>query len=81
MITEVTGPSRQRREPPCPIKFDEPVSPEQRSGVHAVSDRDLVDAYAMNLAYEIHADDLGFGYRFIAAGLADAGHELSERRV
>ena len=48
---------------------------------HPVSDRDLVDAYAMNAAFEIHADDPGFGYRFIADELADAGHVLSERRV
>ena len=48
---------------------------------HPVSDRDLVDAYAMNAAYEIHAEDLGLGYRFIADELADAGHALSERRV
>lgn len=48
---------------------------------HPVSDRDLVDAYAMNAAYEIHADDPGLGYRFIADELAAAGHALSERRV
>lgn len=48
---------------------------------HPVSDRDLVDAYAMNAAYEIHAEDPGLGYRFIADELAAAGHVLSERRV
>lgn len=48
---------------------------------HPVSERDLVDAYAMNTAHEIHADDPGFGYRFIADELTDAGHEVSERRV
>lgn len=48
---------------------------------HPVSDRDLVDAYAMNAAYEIHAEDPALGYRFIADELADAGHALSERRV
>ena len=46
-----------------------------------VSQRDLVDAYAMNAAFDIHADDPGFGYRFIADELAAAGHVLSERRV
>ncbi len=46
-----------------------------------VSARDLVDAYAMHAAYEVHADDPGFGYRFIADELAAAGHDLSERRV
>ena len=46
-----------------------------------VSERDLVDAYAMDAAYKIHADDPGFGYRFIADELADAGHAVSERRV
>ena len=46
-----------------------------------VSDRELVDAYATNAAFEVHAEDPGFGYRFIADELADAGHEVSERRV
>ncbi len=46
-----------------------------------VSERGLVDAYAMNATYEIHADDPGFGYRFIADELAEAGHTVSERRV
>ena len=46
-----------------------------------VCDRDLVDAYATNAAFEVHRDDPGFGYRFIADELADAGHEVSERRV
>jgi len=46
-----------------------------------VSERDTVDAYATNAAYEIHRDDPGFGYRFIADELADAGHKVSERRV
>jgi transposase InsO family protein len=46
-----------------------------------VSERDLVDAYAMNAAFEVHAEDPGFGYRFIADELADAGHAVSERRV
>ena len=46
-----------------------------------VSQRDLVDAYAMNAAFDIHADDPGFGYRFIADELAATGHVLSERRV
>lgn len=46
-----------------------------------VSGRDLVDAYAMNAAFEVHRDDPGFGYRFIADELAAAGHEVSERRV
>ena len=46
-----------------------------------VSERDLVDAYALNAAWEVHADDPGFGYRFIADELADAGHVVSERRV
>ncbi len=46
-----------------------------------VSDRDLVDAYATNAAFDVHTDDPGFGYRFIADELADAGHGISERRV
>ena len=48
---------------------------------HPVSERDLVDAYATNAAHEVHRDDPGFGYRFIADELAEAGHEVSERRV
>jgi transposase InsO family protein len=48
---------------------------------HPVSERDLVDAYATNAAFEVHPDDPGFGYRFIADELASAGHQLSERRV
>jgi len=48
---------------------------------HPVSDRDLVDAYATNAARDVHADDPGFGYRFIADELAAAGHRVSERRV
>ena len=46
-----------------------------------VSERDLVDAYATNAAFEVHRDDQGFGYRFIADELIDAGHDVSERRV
>jgi len=46
-----------------------------------VSERDLVDAYATNAAFGVHADDPGFGYRFIADELTDAGHRVSERRV
>jgi hypothetical protein len=46
-----------------------------------VSDRDLVDAYATNAAFDVHADDPGFGYRFIADELAETGHRVSERRV
>lgn len=48
---------------------------------HPVGERDLVDAYATNAAFEVHRDDPGFGYRFIADELAEAGHEMSERRV
>jgi len=48
---------------------------------HPVSERDLVDAYATNAALEVHREDPGFGYRFIADELADAGHAVSERRV
>ncbi len=34
-----------------------------------------------NAALEVHRDDPGFGYRFIADELTDAGHDISERRV
>ncbi len=46
-----------------------------------VSQRELADAYATHAAHEVHADDPGFGYRFIADELAEAGHAVSERRV
>lgn len=46
-----------------------------------VSDRDLDEAYLINAALDIHADDPEFGYRFIADELAAAGHVVSERRV
>lgn len=49
--------------------------------VAPVSEHDLVDAYATNAAVEVHADDPGFGYRFIADEVIDAGHDVSERRV
>ncbi len=44
-------------------------------------ERDLVDAYATNTAFVVQRDEPGFGYRFITDELADAGHEVSERRV
>lgn len=46
-----------------------------------VSDRDWDDAHVTNAIVDVHADDPEFGYRFIADELADAGHEVSERRV
>jgi len=46
-----------------------------------VSARDLVDAYATNAAIDAHGDDPEFGYRLISDELADAGHQVSERRV
>ena len=46
-----------------------------------VCDRDLVDAYATNAAFEVHRDDPGFGYRFIADELADQGVQASRNRV
>jgi putative transposase len=46
-----------------------------------VCNRDLVDAYAINAAFNVHADDPGLGYRFTADELTDAGHQVSERRV
>ena len=45
-----------------------------------VSERDLVDAYAMNAAFEVHRDDPGFGYRFIADELAAAGRSAPKHR-
>ena len=46
-----------------------------------VSTRDLDDAYLTHAARAIHADDPGFGYRFVADELSAAGHRASERRV
>lgn len=45
------------------------------------SDRDYDEAYLINAAVDIHADDPMFGYRFIADELQVAGHEVGERRV
>lgn len=45
------------------------------------SDRDLDEAYLINAAIDIHADDPMFGYRFIADELTAAGHVIGERRV
>ena len=39
------------------------------------------DAYLINAALDVHADDPEFGYRFVADELAAAGHAASERRV
>ena len=42
-----------------------------------VSQRDWDDAHLINAAYDIHADDPAFGYRFIA----DELRERASRRV
>ena len=46
-----------------------------------VSQRDWDEAHLINAAIDIHDDDPAFGYRFISDELADAGFEVSERRV
>ncbi|GAB2960519.1 hypothetical protein GCM10017788_60000 [Amycolatopsis acidiphila] len=46
-----------------------------------VSQRDWDDAHLINVALEIHADDPGDGYRFIADELAACGFTASENRV
>jgi len=46
-----------------------------------VSDRDVQEAYLINVAYDIHTDDPEFGHRLIADELQEAGHQVSERRV
>jgi len=46
-----------------------------------VSHRDWDDAHLINAAVDIHADDPGYGYRFIADELADHGIAASENRV
>lgn len=46
-----------------------------------VSQRDWDEAHLVNAARDVHADDPGFGYRFIADELASQGFTASERRV
>jgi transposase InsO family protein len=46
-----------------------------------VSQRDWDDAHLINAAYDIHADDPAFGYRFIADELADRGVRAGRNRV
>ena len=45
-----------------------------------VSDRDLEDAYLTNVSIDAHDDDPEVGYRFLAAELERAGHDVGERR-
>jgi len=46
-----------------------------------VSQRDWDNAHLLNLAIDIHADDPGFGYRFIADELPARGISAGENRV
>ncbi len=46
-----------------------------------VSQRDWDDAHLIDAAIGIHADDPGYGYRFIADELAELGYPASENRV
>ena len=46
-----------------------------------VTQRDWDDAHLINAAYDIHADDPAFGYRFIADELPGRGITASENRV
>ncbi|WP_433018181.1 IS3 family transposase [Kribbella sp. CA-294648] len=46
-----------------------------------VTQRDFDNAFLINAARDIHADDPAFGYRFIADELTDQGHKVSENRV
>jgi putative transposase len=43
--------------------------------------RDLADAYLVNELVDLHRDDPPFGYRFLADGVKDRGHRVSETRV
>jgi hypothetical protein len=45
-----------------------------------VSQRDWDDAHLIDAAGDIHADDPGYGYRFIADELAELGIVASENR-
>jgi transposase InsO family protein len=46
-----------------------------------VTERDWVDAHLVNAAFDIHADDPAFGYRFIADELPEKGITAGENRV
>ena len=46
-----------------------------------VTDRDWSDAHLTNAARQVHAEDPGYGYRFIADELPRLGITASERRV
>jgi len=46
-----------------------------------ICERDWDDAHLINAALDIHADDPGYGYRFITDELAQAGTVASENRV
>lgn len=46
-----------------------------------VSDRDWSDAHLINAALDVHRDDPGFGYRFIADELHAGGVAAGENRV
>ncbi len=46
-----------------------------------VSQRDWDDAHLIDVALRIHADDPGYGYRFIADELAELGYSASENRI
>ena len=46
-----------------------------------VSDREWSDAHLINAAMDVHHDDPGFGYRFIADELQAAGVSAGENRV
>ncbi|WP_223979232.1 IS3 family transposase [Arthrobacter sp. NicSoilB8] len=46
-----------------------------------VSERDWSDAHLINAAVDVHRDDPGFGYRFIADELEDQGFSAGENRV
>ncbi len=48
---------------------------------HPVSQRDWEDAHLINAAYDIHADDPAFGYRFITDELRERGLAAGENRV
>lgn len=46
-----------------------------------VSQRDWDEAHLVNASRDVHRDDPGFGYRFIADELAEQGFTASERRI
>jgi hypothetical protein len=53
--------------------------PHYRWLANPVTNTELVQAHRANVLFDAHADDLEFGYRFLADEAADAGQVIAER--